>query len=121
MRSPLSALAIPIPAPLRCPRTPLGLHVGTRPGNVRGDVLGDFDKDAGETRKEVTYAEPASRLSDHGLLGWFFVGEEGFQHDVQPASFQKTHADEFHSHAATHMHAANDGARLHFALRRIKK
>lgn len=70
---------------------------------------------------EVTYAEPESRLSDHGLLGWFFVGEEGFQHDVQPASFQKTHADEFHSHAATHMHAANDGARLHLALRRVKK
>lgn len=96
-------------------------------GNVRRDILVDFDKDAGGDQTEVTYAETSawtrrrSGLSGNGGFRDFISDQKILQHDMQSASLQKTQADELHSHAAAHMHAANDGARLHFTLRRIKK
>ena len=62
-----------------------------------------------------------AELSGHELPGWFLVCDEGFQHDMQPMALQKIQADEFHSHAAAHMRAANDSARAYLALRRIEK
>lgn len=75
-----------IPAPLRCPRKPLGLHVSTRPAMFAEMSSEILERDAsGETscvRRTGEWTGQRSGLSEHGLLGRLFIGEEGFQYGM---------------------------------------
>lgn len=114
-----------IPAPLRCPPQPLRLHVSANEAMSGNMVLENLLSDAGRTRKlEKTHSgwvKQRFESSGNWFLGAFFAGQEGFQSGMQMAALQEIHADELHSHAAAEVHAAHNGARAHFAIRRVEE